>query len=97
MIIPAWDSWETRRLYEASYCECVPILYIQNNNAKRIFYKLGYINGETCITFRNKNDLLDLNIYDYNLEMIRKKGKEMVLKRHTYKTRAKELMALMKS
>ena len=54
-VIPAWDSWETRRLYEASYCGCVPILYIQDANARIVFEKQGYIDGVTCITFTNKH------------------------------------------
>ena len=97
LIIPAWDSWETRRLYEASYCGCVPILYIQNKNAQRVFHKLGYINKETCITFKTKEELKDLNIYEYDLEKIRKNGKDMVLARHTYEKRVSELMHLLDS
>lgn len=95
LIIPAFDSWETRRLYEASYCECVPVLYIQNDNARKVFKDQGYINGETCITFNNKEDLLDLNIYDHDLEKIRKKGKKMVLSHHTYDRRVYELFSIL--
>ena len=92
LLIPAWDSWETRRLYEASFCGCVPVLYIQNKNAKKVFLAQGYKDGETCITFSDKADLLDLDIYDYDLKKIRKKGQELVLAKHTYKARIKELL-----
>ena len=93
VIIPAWDSWETRRLYEASYCGCVPLLYIQNDNARAVFEGQGYIDGKTCITFRDKRELMRLNIYNYDLDYIRKNGKELVLKRHTYEARIKELIS----
>jgi len=91
VIIPAWDSWETRRLYEASINRCVPILYIQNHIARDIFEKQGYIHGETCITFENCQELADLDLNDYNLESIRKKGQRLVRKRHTYKSRILQL------
>lgn len=91
LIIPAWDSWETRRLYEASFCKCVPIVYIQNENARKVFKAQGYINGKTCITFDNLTELHGLNIYDYNLDTIREQGYEMVKTRHTYKARVQEL------
>ncbi len=91
LVIPAWDSWETRRLYEASYCKCVPILYIQNKNARRVFEMQGYVHGETCITFKDKESLLNLNIYDYDLDAIREKAYELVIKNHTYEARVKEL------
>lgn len=93
LIIPAWDSWETRRLYEASYCGCVPVLYIQNDNARAVFESQGYIDGKTCIVFNNERSLIQMSIYDYDLEKIRKNGKELVLKRHTYEARINELIS----
>lgn len=92
VIIPGWSSWETRRLYEASYCDCVPILYIEDDNARAVFGKQGYIDGETCITFTKKHKLMRLNIYNYDLDYIRKKGRDLVVKRHTYEVRIKELI-----
>lgn len=92
MIIPAWDSWETRRLYEASYCKCVPLLYIQNDNARRVFEEQGYKHGKTCIYFRDKHELDTLNIYDYDLDEIREEGYKMVKERHTYEARVLELL-----
>lgn len=93
LIIPGWDSWETRRLYEASYCGCIPILYLQNENARAVFESQGYIEGKTCITFNNDRSLLRLNLNDYDLERIRKNGRELVLERHTYETRINELIS----
>lgn len=92
LIIPAWDSWETRRLYEASYCKCVPLLFIQNENARKVFEMQGYKDGETCITFTKKEDLLHLDLRNYNLNLIRAKGHEMVKQRHTYRARILELL-----
>jgi len=94
LIIPAWDSWETRRMYEASFCKCVPLLYIQNENARNVFKKQGYIHGKTCITFTKKEELLILDIYEYDLDKIRKNGYELVKNRHTYKARILELFRL---
>lgn len=92
LIIPAWDSWETRRLYEASYCGCVPILFIQNENARKVFEKQGYVHGETCITFARKEDLASLDLKDYDLERMRKEGLRMVKRKHTYRARILELL-----
>ena len=92
LVIPAYDSWETRRLYEASYCKCVPLLYIQNEAAKVVFEKQGYVHDETCITFTKKEELLDLDLNDYDLEAIREAGFKLVKKRHTYVARVKELL-----
>jgi len=92
VIIPAWDSWETRRLYEASYCRCVPILYIQNSNAVKVFQAQGYSHGKTCLTFDRKEDLLDLELDDYDLEKIRDNGYKLVTQRHTYRARIAEFL-----
>ena len=91
MIIPGWDSWETRRLYEASYCKCVPILYIQNHSAEQIFKDQGYIHNETCITFTTFSELEKINLGDYNLIKIRKNGFKLVTEKHTYEARVLEL------
>lgn len=92
LIIPAWDSWETRRLYEASYCRCVPLLYLQNENARKVFEKQGYVHGETCITFTRKEDLVKLELRDYDLELIRRNGYRLVKNHHTYRARILELL-----
>jgi len=99
VIIPAWDSWETRRLYEASFCKCVPLLYIQNENARKVFAAQGYIEGETCITFEDESYLEYLKEFmynDYDFDSIRKKGYELVTHRHTYKARIVELAEKLK-
>ena len=94
LIIPAWDSWETRRLYEASYCKCVPILYVQNEFAREIFARQGYIHNKTCITFSNISELIHLELKDYDLASIRSAGHSLVKKRHTYKSRILNILEL---
>lgn len=91
-IIPAWNSWSTRRLFEASLYRTIPVIFIQNDAAKKVFNELGYKHGETCIMFYNKEELLDLHLYEYDVKSIQEAGFKMVMKRHTYKARAQELL-----
>lgn len=91
-IIPAWNSWSTRRLFEASLYRTIPVIFIQNKDAKKVFNELGYIHNETCIMFEHKEELLDLDIYEYDVEAIQDAGFKMVMERHTYKARAQELL-----
>lgn len=100
LIIPAWDSWETRRLYEASYCKCVPILYIQNENARKVFAAQGYIHTKTCLTFDHEEDIFTLTnnmAKNFDLSKIQNNGFKLVSEKHSYKARIIELMKKLKS
>lgn len=60
----------------------------------KYFDKTGFIDEESCLTFKNDKELLEkINSYsDEQLEKIKNKGLEIILKYHTAEIRAKEIL-----
>lgn len=64
------------------------------------YQKLGMINGENCLVWKNQLELLNLAKYaianDAWREDIAKAGYDLVKNRHTYKHRAKQILEMIK-
>ena len=100
LVIPAWDAHETRRIYEAALCRTINVIFIQDDLAQDIYDKMGFEDGRTCLTFRNKEEL-DGIVYGlkrgtFNAEYIREAAYNVAYKFHTYFARAKQLEGIIK-
>ena len=87
----------TRRVMEAALAKTLNVVYIHCDRAEKCYNDLGFYHKKNCILFREKNDLKYIidqlsnpNIFDVD-QMI-KNAYDLVLEKHTYKNRAKELI-----
>jgi len=104
LIIPGRNAYVTRKCYEAAVCRTVIVLWVQNEQARKVYEEWGLVDCLNCYLFNSKEDLEAIS------EMIRSEEKEdvdiregikdnayrWVMENHTYKVRATRLLELIK-
>lgn len=87
----------SRRVLEAALCKSLNVIHIQNDDAEAFYNKIGFYNKKNCILFRNNDELKYIadqisnhNIYD--VKSMVKDAYNLVLEKHTFKNRAKQIL-----
>ena len=96
LIIPGNDAYVTRKIYEAAACKALIVLYVQNDEAKKVFDDLGLIDGSNCLMFRNMEELEHIKSFfdKIKIEGYTNDAYEWVKNNHTWDHRAKELIEI---
>jgi hypothetical protein len=102
LIIPGRNAYVTRKCYEAAICRTVMVLWVQNEQAQKVYEEWGLVDCLNCFLFNSKEDLEHISELirseeprDIEIrESIKDNAYKWVMENHTYKIRATRLLAL---
>ena len=84
----------SRRLLEAAACRTIPVIHIENDESAEFHNDMGFYNGENCIMFKD-DPHIELQFYHKTHQEIINNAYDLVLYKHTYDHRAKQILELL--
>jgi len=92
LFIPGKRAYHSRRLYEAAATKSMIVMYVPNDQARKIYNQMGLIHGNNCVMFSDLAKLKNIYIlYKNKRKKIVQRAYEWVHNAHTYEVRATQL------